>query len=134
MSVIRTKLLDGPRHAIFHFAIDGTEQDEMTDYVLIDPKDDITPAAYKLVVEDVLYNFAGFDAKIHFDSDVVEGIMTWVLPQGSDSYVDFRSFGGFKDRSGINGDGKLKLTTKGLGMDEGDMGSMIVRVRKSQDA
>jgi len=131
MSVVRTKLLDGPRHAIFHFAIEN-EVTNLVDYVLIDPKTDITPTAYKLVVEDVLFHFAGFDAKIRFDSDLVEGIMTWVLPKGSDAYVDFRSFGGFKDRSGINGDGKLMLTTSDL--EAGKMGSMIVRVRKSQDA
>ena len=131
MSVVRTKLLDGPRHAIFHFAIEN-EVADLEDYVLIDPAVDITPTAYKLVVEDVLHAFVGFDAKIHFDSDVVEGIMTWVLPTGLNEYVDFRMMGGFKDRSGIDGNGKLMLTTSGL--QPGEMGSLILRVRKSQDA
>jgi len=131
MSVIRTTLLDGPRHAIFHFAIDD-EVSDLEDYVLIDPQVDISPIAKRLVVEDITYSWQGFDAKIRFTSDLVEGIMTWVLPQETGTYIDFRSFGGFKDRSGYNGDGKLLLTTYGLGADM--RGSMIIRVRKSQDA
>jgi hypothetical protein len=123
--IVTTVLLDGPRHAILHFEISTNEE---TAAVLIDPTT-LTPPCSKLVVEDVLFDFAGFDAKMFFPSDVAEGIMTWVLPEGGANYADFRPFGGFKDRSGINGDGKLKLTTYGI--DGGDIGTMIVRVRKA---
>ncbi len=125
MSILATTLINGPRHVIMHFALSLNEE---TNAVLIDPLALDQPSP-KLVIEDVLFNFAGFDAKIFFPSDVAEGTMTWVLPEGGANYADFRPFGGFKDRSGINGDGKLLLTTYGL--TEGDIGTMIIRARKA---
>ncbi len=125
--ILTTVLLDGPRHVIMHFEIRNNEE---TGATLIDPAT-LTPPCRKLVVEDVLWGFAGFDAKMYFPSDVAEGVMTWVLPEGGANYADFRPLQGFKDRSGINGDGRLLFTT--FGLVDGDIGTMIVRARKSQD-
>ncbi len=130
MSMTVTKLLDGPRHSIFHYAIESEVADST--FILIDPQADIFPTSYKLTVEELKYDWMGFDAKIHFDSDLVGGTMTWVLPQLTHGGVDFRPFGGFKDRSGINGDGKLRLTTYGL--TAMGRGTLIVRVRKDGEA
>lgn len=122
--IVATTLIDGPRHAVLHFALSTNEE---VGSVLIDPAT-LTPPSSKLTVEEILFDFAGLDAQLSFNSDVVEGILTWVLPEGGANYIDFRSFGGFKDRSGINGDGVLRLTT--FGLDDGDIGTMIVKVRK----
>lgn len=123
-----TKLLDGPRHAIFHFYMTG-DLGELADTVLIDPQVDITPTCKRMSIEEILYDFAGFDAIIEFDSGLMQDNLIWVLPEGSSNHVDFRCFGGFYDRSGVDGTGKLLITTSGF-TTSGDQGSMIIKLRK----
>ena len=129
-----TKMLDGPRHTIIHVYMksDGISSD-LKNFDLVDPKEDISPALDSkpvFVVEDIVYNFAGFDASIKFDSGLVNDNYIWVLPEGAPGVVDFKPFGGFKDRSGLDGTGILQITTFGL-LSIGDEGSMILKIRKS---
>ena len=132
-TVAVTKLLDGPRHAIIHVYLksDGISPD-LKRVVLVDPhSDDLN--VYRdskpvFVVEEVRYDFAGFDASIQFDSGLVNDNYIWVLPEGASAHVDFRDYGGFADRSGLDGTGKLMITTFGL-LSIGDQGSMIIKIR-----
>lgn len=132
-TVAITKLLEGPRHVILHVYLksDGISSD-LKKEVLLDPHSDdlLTPLAKgpSLVVEDIVYDFAGFDASLQFDSGLINDNYIWVLPEGSSEKVDFKPFGGFKDRSGKDGTGKLTITTFGL-LSIGDQGSMIIKLR-----
>ena len=135
-TVAVTKLLEGPRHVVLHvyFKSDGISSD-LNKVTLIDPhSDDLIKPLLKgpgLVVEEIVYDFAGFDASLQFDSGLINDNYIWVLPEGSSERVDFRPFGGFKDRSGKDGTGKLTITTFGL-LSIGDQGSMIVKLRLAQ--
>ena len=133
-TVQMTKLLDGPRHAIVHVYLrsDGLS-DDLKRFVIIDPTDDLEPAKESkpgLVIEQIVYDFAGFDASLKFDTGLVEDNYIWVLPEGASAKVDFREFGGFKDRSGLDGTGRLVIDTFGL-LSIGDQGSMLLKIRKT---
>lgn len=128
--VTKTVLLDGPRHSIIHFYLKGGGADgELTDYELLDPTVDLDPPSDRLVIEHVLYDFAGFDATLEFDSGLPDSTMIWVLPEGSNNSVDFMPVGGFADRSGLDGTGKLLISTIGL-TETTDQGSIILKLRK----
>jgi len=125
-----TTLLDGPEHAIIHIYMrsDGVE---LVDEILLDPAE-LNPPCARLAVEQILYDFAGYDARIAFGSGLVEQTLIWVLPEGSGSgYRDFKPFGNFVDRSGLDGTGKLLITTTGFQAQDIDQGSMILRIRKN---
>ena len=141
-TVAVTKLLEGPRHVVLHvyFRSDGISSD-LNQFTLLDPhSDDLIKPLFVgqgqkgkpgLVVEEIVYDFAGFDASLQFDSGLINDNYIWVLPEGSSEKVDFRPFGGFKDRSGTDGSGKLQITTFGL-LSVGDQGSMILKLRLAQ--
>ena len=128
--LVTTTLLDGQEHVILHVYMrsDGAE---LVDTILLDPTD-LNPPCKRLAVEQILYDFAGFDARIEFDSGLVEQTLIWVLPEGSGSgYRDFKPFGNFVDRSGLDGLGNLLITTTGFTAVGIDQGSMILRVKKN---
>ena len=129
-TVTLTKLLDGPRHLIYHLYLesDGASGD-LVDQVLVDPATIGLGEKQFFTLEDITWGFAGFNAALKFEI-LVEDTLIWVLPEGSGNYVDFKKYGGLKDRSNTNdGSGKLLLDTTGLTA-LGDAGSMILRVRK----
>lgn len=130
-----TKLLDGPRHVIVHVYLksDGISSD-LKDVILVDPNtDDVEPkigSKPSFVVEEIMYDFAGFDATVKFDSGLINDNYVWVLPEGAVCRVDFTPYGGFKDRSGLDGTGSLMIDTFGL-LSVGDQGSILIKLRKS---
>jgi len=125
-----TKLLDGPRHLIFHVYLlsDGTEGD-LTEFTLIDPANE-SGSAKHYTVEDVTWGFNGFSANLEFDL-LGDNNLIWVLPPSTGNYVDFKKYGGLKDRGNpLDASGKIYLTTTGF-VDIGDEGSLIIKVRKN---
>jgi len=125
-----TKLLSGSRLSIFHvyIASDGADGD-LTDEVLIDPVVDLgLKTDARMGIEKITHSFSGFTARVEFDTGLVADKMIWVLPATSNSDVDFRSWGALKDRSGLDGTGKLQITTTGLTA-VGDEGSILIQVR-----
>jgi len=125
-----TKILDGPRNGAFHIAIEGDGSGELTDTVLIDPEtsfDPTLPGVPTLTIDQLWYDLSGFDAKLEFDY-LVSDTLIWAMSGGQSNTMDFCTFGGLKDRSAMDGQGKLKLSTRGLGA--GDCGVMVVKVRK----
>ena len=128
-TVTITKLLDGPKHAIFHvyLASDGAAG-ELTDEVIIDPATAITPTASKLTIEEITYNLNGFDVRFEFDAtaDTVAWVLTQLTTAGK---VCFQEYGGIKDRSGAGSTGKIQITTTGFTA-SGDQGTFIIKVRK----
>lgn len=126
-----TTLLDGPRHAIVQVYLqsDGSGN-ELEDHVLLDPVNDFgLTSDQRFSVEEILFNFTGFDATIQFDTGVITKNVIWVLPEGASNYVDFRPFGGFKDRSELDGTGKLQMNTLGF-TSVNSFGSMVLKIRK----
>lgn len=125
-----TKILDGARNAAFHIAIAGTGGGEETDAVLIDPAysfDPALPAMPTLTLTEMLYDLVGFNAKLEFDY-LVSDTPLWSMSGGSFAHVCL-DFGGLKDRSNpLDGQGKIKITTNGLGA--GDHGVIVIKLRK----
>ena len=122
-----TKLLDGPEHVIIHVYVLG-EGDELTDEVLIDPAL-LSPPTQRLGVEEVSYDWAGFDATIQFKSGVIGQTMIWVLAERSNGDRCFKPWGNLPDRSGVDGDGKLLFST--IGLESGEQGTMLIKARKN---
>lgn len=124
-----TKLIDG-NSSFFHVFIEGDGSGELDDFVIIDLEtsfDDPMPAKPTLTLESVWYDMIGFNAKLEFDY-LTGDTPILAMSGGNGTKMDFCHFSGIRDRSAIDGKGKLKITTSGL--DSGDFGSMIVRVRK----
>lgn len=129
-SVVITKILPGNHRSQFHvfFESDGVSG-ELTDYVLVDPVADLgLKSTARLAIEKMTYNFAAFDARVEFDSGLVADKMIWVLPASGDNHVCFDAWGGLKDQSGLDGTGKIQITTKGFGT-AGAQGSLLLMVR-----
>lgn len=126
-----TKLADGPRNAVFHVSFTGDGGGELTDLVLVDPTssfDPTLPGTPTLTIDKLWYDLTGFNAVLEFDY-LTSDTPVWSMSGGQANYMDFCHFGGMKDRSdALDGLGKLKLTTSGLGA--GDFGTLVVKVRK----
>lgn len=126
-----TKITDGNRSATFHVFIEGDGSGELSDLVIIDPEtsfDESIEGVPTLTIERLWHVFSGFSAKLEFDY-LTGDTPAWVMPDGSaGSKFDFYKFEGIKDRSAVDGQGKIKITTVGLGL--GDFGSFMIRVRK----
>ena len=132
MNTVTVKtLLSGARHVIISVYIksDGATGD-LEKETLIDPVDDLgLKPGSRLTLESLMHNFSGFDACIEFESGLVDNNFKWVLSEGTDSEVDFGPFGGMIDDSGLDGTGKLQITTTGL-TSSTDQGSIIIKARK----
>ena len=130
-TVDTTVLLDGPRHLIMQIFLqsDGGGN-ELNNFVLLDPVEDLgLQKGSRFSIDEILFNLAGFDATISFDTGLVDKNMIWVLPEGASNYVDFRPFGGFKDRSTLDGTGKILISTLGF-TSVNSFGSLLLKVKK----
>ena len=125
-----TKLLDGDSLTIIQVFMQGGDPGgELVNEVLIDPAE-LDPPSKRIEVQEIMHDFVGFDATISFGSGLVDQTNIWVLPGvAAASYRDFRPFGNFRDRSGLDGTGKLQISTKGF-LTTDNVGSILLRVRK----
>lgn len=124
--VVITEVADGPRHYVIHVAFRGNGGGELFREVLVD----LGPRA-KAVVEEITYEFVGFDAILGFDAGNYEPDTIWVLSEGgANGHLDFTYFGGIKDRSDKDGQGKIVITTSGFDS-TADWGSMLLKIRKA---
>ena len=127
-----TPILKGSRKLVYHVYLksDGAEG-ELVNKTLLDPQDLGLRKIPNFTLERVTFAFAGFDANIGFESGLVDPTFIWVLPEGSDSSIDFDKFGGLKDRSStLDGRGKLLINTVGF-TSSTDQGSLILELRVS---
>lgn len=121
-----TKILAGARNVVFHIVIEGDGSGDVTDEVLIDPVDLGMTAFPSMTLNKLVYDLSAFTAKLEFDY-LASDTPIWTLANQFEA--DFRDIGGLKDRSPVqDGTGKLMLTTNGLG--SGDLGSILIWVRK----
>lgn len=131
-TVTITNILPGNHRSQYHIFLksDGASG-ELTDEVLVDPVNDLgIDKASKIVIEQITYNFSGFDARIEFDNGLVDDNMMWVLPEGGDNHLDFNPWGGLKDFPGLDGSGAIQINTTGFTA-AGDEGSILLMVRNS---
>lgn len=124
-----SKLLDGPRNAVFHIAISGDGSGDLSDEVIIDPVTSFVPplkAVPSLTIDRLQYDFTGFDAWLEFDY-LASDVPAWSMSGGEYHDVDLSQWGGIRDGSPSGGLGKIKLSTSGL---TDGHGVLIVKVRK----
>jgi len=131
-TVTITNILPGTHRSQFHiFLLSDGAAGELVDQVLVDPVNDLgVLSSSKIVIEEITYNFSGFDARIEFDNGEVDDNMIWVLPERGDNHIDFNPWGGLKDFPGLDGTGAIQITTNGFTTAE-DQGSILLMVRNS---
>lgn len=125
-----TTLLDGPKHAIVHVYLkcDGLEG-EVVDHLIFDPATLFPPQnpVPKFVIEQIWHDLSGFGVRLEYNS--IPDTPIWTCGEGESCHMDFREFGGLKDRSGLDGSGGLQITT--FGFDNAiKQGTMVVKIRK----
>lgn len=129
--IVKTKLVEGSRHVIFHIYLEnnGTEG-EMENVVLIDPAVDFDPEIKdkrQYAVTQIWHSLVWFDALLTFDA--LEKFPSWLLARDSENYIDFRYFGGIKDKSDAEHSGEVRITTNGFS-DAGSRGTIIIELKK----
>lgn len=121
-------IVDGPRHAVVHVYLkcDGASG-ELTDQVVVDVST-LAGAPALVTIEELWWNFIGFDAHLEFDATT--DTPAWTLTGASgDAHKDFRSFGGIKDTGPTGTTGDVLLTTAGFTAAT-DQGTLCIKVRK----
>ena len=129
-----TILLDSPKSAIVHVYIESDGQSgDLVNQVVLDPKTDFvdSPLRIQMSLTQVWFSLAWFDGMLTFD-DLVP-YPSWMLARDTVGYHDFRFFGGIKDRSSIDGTGKVMLSTNGL-TPLGNKGTIVMEIRKNKMA
>ena len=133
MSSLVTKqiLNSGTKKVIMHWYLesDGTDG-ELQDYVLLDPQVDLAlppDPKMQLSILKIWSGMAVFDVVLKWNALVPTPV--WVLTAGADASIDFSYFGGLKDYSGVEHDGKLLISTNGFAP-AGSAGSLILELKK----
>lgn len=123
------KVVDGSRLVVLQVYIKGDNSGELVNEVLADPASLYPKMASKpcFSILEIDYDFSGFDVQLAYDSTPDQPI--WNLPMASSSnHEDFRHMGGLADRSGLDGTGKLLISTKGLSVNK--HGSFTITMKK----
>ena len=129
--VERQILVDGPRKVVLavYLKSDGIVG-ELDKETLLDLDDVDAEEGTRFSIQKICYNFSGFDAVIAFDAGVFTPNRKWVLSAGSNSSVDFTSFGGLQDDSDVlDRTGTLQISTTGF-TDSTDQGSILLLLNK----
>ena len=129
-TLIKTKLAEGSKRAIFHFYLEGDGSGEFLDYVLLDPQEDFELPFGKtatLSITKVWWGSAVYDSVLKFNALVP--LPVWVISAESGPEVSFEYFGGLNDYSTLESDGKILISTNGFAV-AGTLGSMILEVKK----
>lgn len=133
-NVTKTILNEGPTKLVVHLLIesDGTDG-ELVNYSVLDPTEDFTPnlkSDTQLTVTQTWYNNTWFDVLLRFNA--LNPVTVWAFSRDpGDSYMDFRYFGGLKDRSGTDHDGKVLISTSGLSDATSSVGTMVIEFKKN---
>lgn len=135
----RTILVDSQRHAVMHFFFQADGSGDLVNEVVIDPVIDFQDSSFQyqavsLGVDQMWWDSssifgASFSGNLRYDS-ITQTQLIWTLSANpGDTHLDFRDFGGIKDKTGIDGTGKILINTNGL-VDVSAQGSLIVSVKK----
>lgn len=131
MTIVKTKIMEGPRKAIFHFYLESDGVfGELSNEILLDPTVDFNPeetSSLQYSITKIWSSLAVFDVILKFNA--LEPYTVWVVTPENDSDMCFDYFGGLKDRSTAAHDGKLLISTSGF-TPVGSAGVLIVEIRK----
>lgn len=125
-----TKTNDGDRNVIVQVFLRADGSGDEDGYVVIDPRDDLSPSRPQkptFAIQEIWYDLDGFNMALSFDG--LTEAPVWTLSQGASNHLRFDRFGGLVDRSGVDGNGKLLLSTVGFDT-EGKQGSIVLKLRK----
>ncbi len=135
----RTVLLDSPRHFVLHFWFQSDGSGELVNEVVIDPVNDFqnstfVPMGVTLAVEELWWDSASifgasFSGILSYESTTTDQKIWSLGANPGDTNICFESFGGIKDKTGIDGTGRILINTIGL-TDKSAQGSLIVSVKK----
>ena len=130
-TVTQTILNSGTKKVVIHwyFESDGIEG-ELNNYVILDPQVDLLlppDPKTQLSIIKIWSGMAVFDVVLKWNALVPTPV--WVLVAGADASIDFSYFGGLKDYSGVEHDGKLLISTNGFAP-AGSAGSLILELKK----
>ena len=125
-----TLVNNGPRNVVAHVYLESDgASGELVDHVLIDPVADLgLTSSARLSIKSIKSGISGFVARVEFDTGLVDDKMIWVITEHN-SNIDFKDIGGLEDRSGVDGTGKLQITTTGFTA-AGDQGSIIFQIKR----
>ena len=137
-TIQRTILQDSARHVTMHYWFQSDGSGDLVNEVVIDPQVDFQNSTFQpmgatLAVEELWWDSASifgasFSALLFFDAPTPQYIWSLGASPG-DTNICFEEFGGIKDKTGIDGTGKLLISTKGL-VDLSAQGSLIVTCKK----
>lgn len=129
-TVTVTKAQEGNRFLVLRVFIkgDGQSQD-LAGYPIVDPAelDPALPAKPFIGIDAIWYDLDGFNMRLDFDSLVDPP--AWTASQSGGCHLDFGCIGGIVDKSGLDGTGKLLLSTSGLDT-SAKQGTLILKLRK----
>jgi hypothetical protein len=127
--IIKNVLIDGPRHAVVHFTIVSDGSGELVQTKILDSKYDIYPVGQptQVTITQLWWGQSYFDSAL-YRYDTVP-VLIWAMPVGSDSHVDFRSFGGIKVPVDMEGNGDLLLSTFGFTANT-SVGTYVIELKK----
>jgi hypothetical protein len=137
-----TLIEDGPKKAIvqFYFESDGNEG-EFVNRVILDPYTDFAvpwqinpdadrltnPTPPRMTILQMWSSASWFDMTLSYEGVTVKP--SFVIARDSDFYMDFRYFGGVKDRVTDTPTGRLMLSTKDFAP-LGSNGFLVLEVKK----
>ena len=129
MLLTKTILNEGPTKIVVHFYLEGQADDnEKVNEVLLDPFVDFSPQTRTLkpAITQIWSSLSWFDLLLKFDDNAPQP--AWVITRDSGNYHDFRYLGGLKDRSNLDGEGKIYFSTNGFHI--GSIGTFVVEFKK----
>jgi hypothetical protein len=123
-----TKLVQGSHVVVLHVYLKGDgAAAELSGQVLLDPVDIGGESVPSFTVEEITHSLEdGMSACLEYETGLGENQPIWVLSQQDSICFDV----GIADRSGVDGTGKLLVSTKGMNSVGGKQGSVVIRLRR----
>lgn len=129
-TITKTKLLESSRKAIFHIYFEADGSGELVNEVIIDPQADFEipyDPQGQLSIMQIWYGQAVYDTVLKFNALVPTPV--WTMVADAETYNSFEYFGGLKDMSGVEHDGKILISTNGFAT-AGSNGTLIIELKK----
>jgi hypothetical protein len=137
-NVVATVLNESQAKILVHYLItsDGVDG-EITNLIILDPQTGFAPPLngdqlkypfLQCTILQIWEQGSWFDMVLSFNA--AAPLPVWVCNRDGSNYYDFRYFGGLKDRSQQDADGKVLLTTNGLDGTALSIGTLVIEFKK----
>jgi len=133
------KVVEGPSHLVLRVDLLSDGVGELNNEVILSPSNLVPPCSNTIPAFRLTQIWSGltdFDVTIKVDTLTPE--VLWTQSSGSDSHLDFRSFGGLVEPTVYTNplaptDGKLMLSTRDFNV-AGKTGTLVLELRKTNQA